>query len=73
MASVVGGIAHQPVIAVPTSIGYGVAKNGGTALNAMLASCTLGITVVNIDNGCGAALAAYRILAKKGIRMKEST
>ncbi len=64
LASVVGGIAPQPVIAVPTSIGYGVAKNGRAALDAMLASCALGITVVNIDNGCGAALAAYRILGR---------
>ena len=49
-------------IAVPTSVGYGVAAKGMTALHAMLSSCANGITVVNIDNGYGAAVAAYRIL-----------
>jgi pyridinium-3,5-biscarboxylic acid mononucleotide synthase len=62
LPSVVGGLSPLPIIAVPASIGYGVAKDGFTALNAMLASCANGIVVVNIDNGYGAALAAYRIL-----------
>ena len=62
LPTVVGGLLPQPVIAVPTSIGYGVAKDGQVALNAMLTSCANGITVVNIDNGYGAAMAAYRML-----------
>ncbi len=62
LPTVVGGLLPQPVIAVPTSIGYGIANNGKVALNAMLASCASGITVVNIDNGYGAAMAAYRII-----------
>jgi NCAIR mutase (PurE)-related protein len=62
LPTVVGGLLPQPLIAVPTSIGYGVAKDGQVALNAMLTSCANGITVVNIDNGYGAAMAAYRML-----------
>lgn len=62
LPSLVGGLFPQPVIAVPTSVGYGTALNGFTALFAMLTSCANGITVVNIDNGFGAALAAYRII-----------
>jgi NCAIR mutase (PurE)-related protein len=58
----VGGLAPGAVIAVPTSVGYGVAKGGETALRAALASCAPGVTVVNIDNGYGAACAALRIL-----------
>ena len=50
------------LIAVPTSVGYGAAENGRTALNAMLASCAPGVVVCNIDNGYGAACAALRIL-----------
>jgi NCAIR mutase (PurE)-related protein len=65
LASVVGGLVDVPVIAVPTSIGYGAAMNGQTALFGMLTSCASGITVVNIDNGFGAAFAAARILRKK--------
>lgn len=64
LASVLGGLVPQPIIAVPTSVGYGVAEGGHAALNAMLASCANGITVVNIDNGYGAALAAFRILKR---------
>ncbi len=64
LASVLGGLLPQPLIAVPTSVGYGVAEGGRAALNAMLASCANGITVVNIDNGYGAALAAFRILQR---------
>ncbi|MEZ5277660.1 MAG: nickel pincer cofactor biosynthesis protein LarB [Opitutaceae bacterium] len=62
LPSVIGGLLAQPIIAVPTSIGYGVASDGRTALHAMLASCANGITVTNIDNGYGAAIAAFRIL-----------
>lgn len=65
LASVVGGLVDCPVIAVPTSIGYGAAMHGQTALFGMLTSCASGITVVNIDNGFGAAFAAARILRKK--------
>ncbi|MCK6453978.1 MAG: nickel pincer cofactor biosynthesis protein LarB [Alphaproteobacteria bacterium] len=62
LPSVVGGLVSGVVIAVPTSVGYGVAAGGATALNAALASCAPGVTVVNIDNGYGAACAALRIL-----------
>lgn len=62
LPTVVGGLLPQPIIAVPTSVGYGVAQGGQAALHTMLASCANGITVVNIDNGYGAALAAFRIL-----------
>ncbi len=62
LPSVMGGLLRQPIIAVPTSTGYGVAKQGETALHAMLSSCANGISVVNIDNGYGAAMAAIRII-----------
>lgn len=62
LASVVGGLVDVPVVAVPTSIGYGAAMKGRTALFGMLTSCASGVTVVNIDNGFGAAFAAARIL-----------
>ncbi len=62
LPSVVGGLLPTPVIAVPTSVGYGAAKEGFTALCGMLSSCASGVTVVNIDNGFGAACAAARIL-----------
>jgi hypothetical protein len=62
LASVVGGIAAGPVVAVPTSAGYGAGLEGVTALLGMLASCAAGITVVGIDNGFGAAMAAARML-----------
>ena len=62
LPSVVGGLVSSPVIAVPTSVGYGTSFNGLTALLSMLNSCANGITVVNIDNGYGAAFAACRIL-----------
>ncbi len=61
LASVVGGIVRSPVIAVPTSVGYGASFGGLSALLAMLNSCASGVTVVNIDNGFGAAAAAARI------------
>lgn len=60
LPSALGGLIDRPLIAVPTSVGYGVSLDGLVALGAMLASCTVGITVVNIDNGVGAAVAAVR-------------
>jgi NCAIR mutase (PurE)-related protein len=60
--SVLGGLVGNPIIAVPTSTGYGVTSGGHTALHAALGSCAPGILVVNIDNGFGAACAALRIL-----------
>jgi NCAIR mutase (PurE)-related protein len=62
LASAVGGLAAAPVIAVPTSAGYGASLEGVTALLAMLASCAPGVAVMGIDNGYGAACAAARIL-----------
>ncbi len=62
LPSVVGGLVRVPVIAVPTSVGYGASFGGLAALLAMLNSCAAGVTVVNIDNGFGAAAAASRIL-----------
>lgn len=62
LPSVVGGIVAGPVIAVPTSVGYGAAFEGLAPLLTMLNSCAAGVTVVNIDNGFGAAVAAARIL-----------
>lgn len=62
LPSVVGGLLKQPIIAVPTSVGYGVAEGGRSALHAMLSSCANGVTVTNIDNGYGAAMAAFRII-----------
>lgn len=61
LPSVVGGLVRAPVIAVPTSVGYGASFNGIAPLLTMLNSCAAGITVVNIDNGFGAAVAASRI------------
>lgn len=62
LASVIGGLTAVPVVAVPTSVGYGASLDGVTALLSMLASCASGITVVGIDNGFGAAFAALRLL-----------
>jgi hypothetical protein len=62
LASVVGGLTPAPVIAVPTSTGYGAALEGVTALLSMLSACSSGITVVGIDNGYGAACAVSRLL-----------
>ncbi|MDQ4132690.1 MAG: nickel pincer cofactor biosynthesis protein LarB [Actinomycetota bacterium] len=64
LASLVGGITPAPVVAVPTSVGYGAALEGVTALLAMLSSCAAGITVVGIDNGFGAACAVARLLSR---------
>jgi NCAIR mutase (PurE)-related protein len=62
LPSVVAGITSRPVVAVPTSVGYGASFEGLAALLGMLSSCAPGIAVVNIDNGFGAALVAHRIL-----------
>jgi pyridinium-3,5-biscarboxylic acid mononucleotide synthase len=62
LPSVVAGLVSGAVIAVPTSVGYGVAEGGHAALHAILASCAPGIATVNIDNGYGAACAALRLL-----------
>lgn len=60
--SVLAGLVSAPVIAVPTSVGYGVGAGGMAALNAALSSCSPGVVVVNIDNGFGAAMAAIKML-----------
>ena len=62
LATVLSARVAVPCIGVPTSVGYGVAAGGRVALNAMLASCSAGLMVTNIDNGFGAACAAYKIL-----------
>ena len=62
LASLVGGLTPAPVVAVPTSVGYGAALEGVTALLAMLSSCASGVSVVGIDNGFGAACAVARLL-----------
>jgi len=61
LASVIGGLLSQPIVAVPTSVGYGASFAGIAALLGMLTSCASGVTVVNIDNGFGAACAACKI------------
>ncbi|QKK33271.1 nickel pincer cofactor biosynthesis protein LarB (plasmid) [Rhizobium indicum] len=68
LASVLGGLYSGSLICVPTSVGYGAAEKGRTALNAMLASCAPGLLVTNIDNGYGAACAALRILGVMSLR-----
>lgn len=70
LPSVVGGLADCPVIAVPTSVGYGASFNGLAALLAMLNSCAAGIGVVNIDNGFGAAMLAGQIL-RTAVKLQE--
>ena len=62
LVTVIAGLLSQPIIAVPVSVGYGVSKDGVTALNGMLSTCSPGVSVMNIDNGFGAAMAAIRIL-----------
>ena len=64
LPTVLGGLVAQPLIAVPTSVGYGTAFEGQTALAGMMTSCAPGISVVGIDNGYGAACAAHRILRR---------
>jgi NCAIR mutase (PurE)-related protein len=68
LASVVGGLTAAPVVAVPTSVGYGASFAGVTALLAMLASCAQGVTVVGIDNGFGAACAVARLCGSRAAR-----
>lgn len=65
LPSVVGGLVASPVIAVPTSVGYGVSEGGHAALSSALASCAPGVVVVNIDNGYGAACAVLRLLGAR--------
>lgn len=67
LASVIGGITGAPVVAVPTSVGYGAALDGVTALLAMHASCASGVTVVGIDNGFGAACAVARMMRDRPV------
>lgn len=68
LASVIGGLTDKPVIAVPTSVGYGSSFHGVTALLAMLNSCASGVSVVNIDNGFGAGYMAHSINCLTGKR-----
>lgn len=63
LPTVLAGLVPHPIVAIPTSVGYGTAFEGMTALHSMLASCAPGISVVGIDNGYGAACAAHRLLA----------
>ena len=67
LASVIGGLVDCPVIAVPTSVGYGANFGGLSALLSMLNSCASGVSVVNIDNGFGAGFLANRINRMRGI------
>lgn len=69
LPSVVGGITAAPIVAVPTSVGYGSSLEGVTALLSMLASCAAGITVVGIDNGFGAAYAVLRLIGSANGQM----
>jgi len=64
LPSLVAGLVSTPVVAVPTSVGYGATLGGLAALLGMLASCAPGVTVVNVDNGFGAAMAAHRIVRR---------
>jgi NCAIR mutase (PurE)-related protein len=64
LPTVLAGLMPQPVIGVPVSVGYGVSAGGSAALQGMLASCAPGLSVVNIDNGYGAAMATIRILSR---------
>ena len=68
LASVVGGLVDCPVIAVPTSVGYGASFGGFSALLSMLNSCASGCSVVNIDNGFGAGYLASRINQMEGLK-----
>ena len=67
LPTVLTGLVRQPVIGVPVSVGYGISAGGRTALEGMLASCAPGLTVVNIDNGYGAAMAALRIIGSQAL------
>lgn len=69
LPTVLAGLLPQPVIGVPVAVGYGVSAGGMAALHGMLASCAPGLSVVNIDNGYGAAMAALRILNSRAARV----
>lgn len=71
LATVLGAMTPLPVVAVPTSVGYGVASGGTAALHSMLSSCAAGLTVMNIDNGFGAAFAVTRMANLVRIRTHE--
>jgi NCAIR mutase (PurE)-related protein len=71
LPSVVGGMVACPVIAVPTSVGYGTHLGGLTPLFAMLSSCAGGVVVVNIDNGFGAAMAVHRLFPRQTTKTTE--
>jgi NCAIR mutase (PurE)-related protein len=71
LPSVVGGLSGVPLVAVPTSVGYGASFDGLAALLAMLNSCAPGVTVVNIDNGYGAGVFAARVARRAGGRTRE--
>ena len=71
LASVVAGLTPAPVVAVPTSVGYGAGLEGVTALLSMLASCASGLSVVGIDNGFGAACAVLRTLDRRALLAAE--
>jgi NCAIR mutase (PurE)-related protein len=71
LASVVAGLADCPIVAVPTSIGYGASFNGLAPLLTMINSCATGVGVVNIDNGFGAAMLAGKILRLASDRQNE--
>lgn len=73
LASVVGGLTAAPVVAVPTSVGYGASLEGVTALLAMLSSCAAGVSVVGIDNGFGAACAVLRMLGPADVGSVDAT
>ncbi len=68
LASVAGGLVGVPIVAVPTSVGYGASLGGLAALLAMLNSCAPGVSVVNIDNGYGAGVAAARVARRAAPR-----
>jgi NCAIR mutase (PurE)-related protein len=72
LPTVLAGLLPQPVIGVPVSVGYGVSAGGLAALNGMLASCAPGLTVVNVDNGYGAAMASLRILSGRSAAAPEA-
>jgi NCAIR mutase (PurE)-related protein len=72
LASVVGGLVGVPIVAVPTSVGYGASLGGIAALLAMLNSCAPGVTVVNIDNGYGAGVAAARVARRAAPRTPQA-
>lgn len=72
LPAVVSGLVPSLVIGLPTSVGYGMAENGKTALRSMLCSCSPGLVVVNIDNGVGAGLAAVMAVCGKGFSQKNS-